>query len=61
MKRGKNLKRVICMVIDSMGIGAMPDCREFNDTEKCNTLRNVCEFNKGSWRMQQHFSAPDRT
>ncbi len=47
MKRGKNLKRVICMVIDSMGIGAMPDCREFNDTEKCNTLRNVCEFNKG--------------
>lgn len=28
MKRGKNLKRVICMVIDSMGIGAMPDCRE---------------------------------
>ena len=35
------------MVIDSMGIGAMPDCREFNDTEKCNTLRNVCEFNKG--------------
>ena len=40
-------KRVIIIVIDSMGIGAMPDCKEFGDTEKCNTLRNVCHFNKG--------------
>ena len=30
-----------------MGIGAMDDCAEFNDTEKCNTLKNVCEFNNG--------------
>jgi len=30
-----------------MGIGAMPDCREFNDIPECNTLKNVCAFNKG--------------
>ena len=41
------MKRAIIIVIDSMGIGAMPDCGEFNDTEKCNTLRNVCIFNDG--------------
>ena len=41
------MKRAICMVIDSMGIGAMPDCREFNDIPQCNTLKNVCEFNNG--------------
>lgn len=40
-------KRAIIIVIDSMGIGVMPDCKEFGDTEKCNTLRNVCAFNKG--------------
>ena len=40
-------KRAIIIVIDSMGIGAMPDCAEFGDTDKCNTLRNVCAFNKG--------------
>lgn len=41
------MKRAIIMVIDSMGIGAMPDCEEFGDTKECNTLRNVCAFNKG--------------
>jgi phosphopentomutase len=41
------MKRAIIIVIDSMGIGAMPDCKEFGDTEKCNTLKNVCAFNKG--------------
>ena len=35
------------MVIDSMGIGAMPDCKKFNDIPQCNTLKNVCEFNNG--------------
>ena len=40
-------KRAIIIVIDSMGIGALPDCGEFGDTEKCNTLKNVCAFNKG--------------
>lgn len=41
------MKRAIVVVIDSMGTGAMPDCREFNDTPECNTLKNVCEFNNG--------------
>ncbi len=41
------MKRAIVIVIDSMGIGAMPDCREFGDVPECNTLRNVCHFNKG--------------
>lgn len=40
-------KRAIVMVIDSMGTGAMPDCKDFNDSPKCNTLKNVCEFNNG--------------
>ena len=35
------------MVIDSMGTGAMPDCKEFNDIPECNTLKHVCEFNNG--------------
>ena len=46
-KRGKNMKRAIVMVIDSMGTGAMPDCKEFNDIPECNTLKHVCEFNNG--------------
>ena len=41
------VRRAIIVVIDSMGIGAMPDCAEFGDTDKCNTLRNVCLYNKG--------------
>ena len=41
------MKRAIIMVIDSMGIGAMDDCRDFNDVPECNTLKNVCEFNGG--------------
>ena len=40
-------KRAIIIVIDSMGIGALPDCAEFNDVPECNTLKNVCAFNKG--------------
>lgn len=40
-------KRAIIIVIDSMGIGAMEDCREFGDVPECNTLKNVCEFNGG--------------
>ena len=39
--------RAIIMVIDSMGIGAMSDCRDFGDIPECNTLKHVCEFNKG--------------
>ena len=41
------MKRAIIMVIDSMGIGAMPDCEDFGDIKECNTLKNVCAFNKG--------------
>ena len=41
------MKRAIIIVIDSMGIGAMPDCRDFNDVPECNTLKNVCKFNHG--------------
>lgn len=41
------MKRAIVIVIDSMGIGAMPDCKDFNDIPECNTLKNVCEFNNG--------------
>ena len=41
------MNRAIVMVIDSMGTGAMPDCREFNDIPECNTLKHVCEFNNG--------------
>ena len=43
----KMKKRAIVMVIDSMGIGAMPDCRDFNDIPECNTLKHVCEYNNG--------------
>lgn len=38
------MKRAIIIVIDSMGIGAMPDCQEYNDVFECNTLKNVAEF-----------------
>ena len=38
------MKRVIIVVIDSMGIGAMPDAPEYNDVLECNTLANVAEF-----------------
>ncbi len=41
------MKRAIIIVIDSMGIGAMPDCHDFNDIPECNTLKNVCRFNNG--------------
>ena len=41
------MARAIIMVIDSMGIGAMPDCRDFGDIPECNTLKHVCEFNNG--------------
>ena len=41
------MKRAIVIVIDSMGIGAMDDCRDFGDVPECNTLKHVCEFNNG--------------
>ena len=41
------MARAIIIVIDSMGIGAMDDCREFGDVPECNTLWHVCDFNGG--------------
>jgi phosphopentomutase len=41
------MKRAIIIVIDSMGIGAMPDCKEYNDVFECNTLGNVADFCNG--------------
>ncbi len=41
------MKRAIIVVIDSMGIGAMPDCKEFGDIPECNTIKNVCKANGG--------------
>lgn len=38
------MKRAIIIVIDSMGIGAMPDAAKYNDTCACNTLCNVANF-----------------
>jgi phosphopentomutase len=37
------MKRAIVIVIDSMGIGAMNDAPEYNDTLACNTLCNVAK------------------
>ncbi len=35
------MKRVILIVIDSMGCGAMPDYADYSDIKECNTLGNV--------------------
>ena len=37
------MKRAIVIVIDSMGIGAMSDCRDYGDIPECNTLCNVAK------------------
>lgn len=41
------MTRAIIMVIDSMGNGAMDDCRDFGDIPECNTLAHVAKFNNG--------------
>lgn len=41
------MKRAIIVVIDSMGVGAMPDCEEYNDTTECNTVKNVAKACEG--------------
>lgn len=35
------MKRAIIIVIDSLGIGAMPDTHKYGDSPECNTLVNV--------------------
>ncbi len=42
------MKRVFLIVLDSCGIGAMPDCADFGD-ENCNTLKRIS--------ASPHFSA----
>ncbi len=41
------MKKAVIVVIDSMGIGAMPDAQKYNDLLECNTLSNVAKFNNG--------------
>jgi phosphopentomutase len=41
------MKRVIILVIDSMGVGAMKDAEAYGDLPSCNTLANVAAFNDG--------------
>ncbi len=41
------MRRAIVIVIDSMGCGAMPDCKEYNDVPECNTLCNVAKYSGG--------------
>lgn len=40
-------KRAIIVVIDSMGIGALPDAEEYGDSLECNTLCNLARENGG--------------
>ena len=35
------MKRVFLIVLDSCGIGAMPDCESFGDSFDCNTLKRI--------------------
>ena len=36
------MKRVFLIVLDSLGIGAMPDCATFGDRD-CNTLKRISQ------------------
>ena len=57
------MKRAIVMVIDSMGNGAMPDCRDFGDVPECNTLKNVahaCGGLKVPNMQKMFYNEPDK-
>lgn len=41
------MKRIIVIVIDSMGIGALDDCAQFGDVKECNTICNVAKAHNG--------------
>ncbi len=41
------MKRVILLVIDSAGIGALPDAQDFGDLMSCNTFANVAKATGG--------------
>jgi len=40
-------KRAIVIVVDSMGCGALPDAKEFNDDLSCNTIANLAKETGG--------------
>ena len=42
-----NKKRAIVIVIDSMGCGALPDAKEYDDDLTCNTLKNLADATSG--------------
>ena len=42
------MKRAIIVVIDSMGIGAMPDHAEFNDIAECTSLKAKISYTNGA-------------
>ncbi len=44
---GEKMKRAIVVVIDSMGVGAMPDAHEYGDVATCDTLVNVAKAVEG--------------
>ena len=41
------MKRAAIVVIDALGIGALPDAADYGDPPNCNTLANVAEANNG--------------
>ena len=41
------MKRAIVIVIDALGVGALPDAPLYGDTFECNTLGNVAKANGG--------------
>lgn len=41
------MKRAIIIVIDSLGVGALEDAKEYNDSLECNTLANVAKAVNG--------------
>ncbi len=44
--REKSMRRVIIIVLDSLGVGALPDAELYGD-KGCNTLKNIAEGVKG--------------
>lgn len=41
------MRRAIVIVVDAMGIGAMPDAPKYRDPLTCNTIANVAKANRG--------------
>ncbi len=41
------MRRAIIIVIDGLGVGALPDAAEYGDATSCNTLANVAQANGG--------------